>query len=487
MMRKYTIGIVGGGAAGALAAVALLRRSKFAHAIIIEPRAQLGRGVAYSTDCPLHLLNVPAAKMSAFQDQPDHFSQWLREHIGPPYNATSFVPRAIYGDYLDMTIREAQSQAGSRLRHIRALALDLHLDEAGVRIACSNGKTIDADALILATGNAAPAKLPHISSEARLSPRFFTSVWDTGATDPGAPDEEVLLLGTGLTALDAVLGLRHNGHRGTIHMVSRRGLLPHEHRALNAPFSACPKADTLSVLFKTVRAMVRDAQSVAGNWRSAIDGIRPRTNALWQALSLADQRRFLRHALPYWNVHRHRMAPQAAKTIAELMAQNILRILAGRICEITLNDDALRVPILLRGSAKTQTLHVGRVINCSGPELDCRKVANPLVESLLSQGLIAPHPLNVGIQTSSEGALIGADRTASNRLFAIGPARYGTLIETIAIPEIRVQAYNLAETMLGIPATQSVVNVERRSVPAVLTYADLATNALAEPYYAFGI
>jgi uncharacterized NAD(P)/FAD-binding protein YdhS len=444
-MRSFTVAIAGGGASGTLAAAAIVKRSPSARVVIVEPRESLGRGVAYSTDCPLHLLNVPAGKISAYPDEPDHFVRWLAANVPEPrYGPGSFVARSLYGDYLNAIAVEAQASAPYRWRHVKAFALDVRADDEAVHVGCSNGDTIHADALILASGNASPAAWPHVSCAVRNSQRFFNSAWDAGATVPGSPDETVLLLGTGLTAVDAVLGLRYNGHRGTVIMVSRRGLLPHEHRVFDTPPSACPEADTVTELLDSVRAIVRDAPP-GGNWRSVVDNVRPRTNALWKALSLEEQRRFLRHALPYWNVHRHRIPPESAKAIAELMAAGDLQMLAGRTGEIEAAGDGLRVPVKLRGSARTRTIAAGRVINCSGPQHDFRKLSNPLIRNMLEQGLMVPYPLNIGVRVAENGALVAADGSASHRLFSIGPARYGTLIETTAIPEIRVQARELAE------------------------------------------
>jgi uncharacterized NAD(P)/FAD-binding protein YdhS len=444
-MPNFTVAIVGGGASGTLAASLLVKRSEAANVVIIDPCEQLGRGVAYATDCSRHVLNVPAGNMSALPFAPDHFVRWLAAKVEAPYGPTSFVPRSLYGDYLSGIATEAQAAAPDRWRHVRTFALEVRQEHDGVRVTCSNGDTIQADSLVVASGNASPAAWSNVSLEAQRSRRFFNSAWDQGAIAPGSPDETVLLLGMGLTAVDAVFGLRSSGHRGTIYMVSRRGLLPHEHRVFDAPPSRFPEAHTVSELLDAVRTLVRDAQVPGGNWRAVIDDVRPHTNARWKALSLEEQQRFFRHALPYWNVHRHRIAPESAKDIAELLASGALRILAGRTGEITANGDVLRVPIKLRGSAEVSTVDAGRVINCSGPQHDFRKLSNPLIRSLLAQGLMVPNPLGIGVRVAESGALVGADGTPSSRLFAIGPARFGTLIETTAIPEIRQQAHELAE------------------------------------------
>jgi uncharacterized NAD(P)/FAD-binding protein YdhS len=457
-MRDRTIVIAGGGASGTILGAALVRRSESTRVVIVEPRDRLGAGVAYSTACIAHLLNVPAAGMTAFPDEPAHFSSWLRENGYDRYGARAFVPRPVYAEYLSAIATQTQLEAGSRWRHVRALATDVEVLPSGVRVTCSSGETIEADSLVLASGNAAPAAWPRVSSSARESRRFFGSAWDDGALVPGHTGEEVLLLGTGLTAVDAVLGLRHNGHRGVISMVSRRGLLPHEHRLFDTPPAACPDAQTARDLIGSVRARARESTDATRNWRPAVDGVRPSTNALWQALTLADQRQFVRHVMPYWNVHRHRMAPEVAKTLAEMIARDALRMLAGRTGEIVETGDGLRVPIRLRGSGESIGVDAGRVINCSGPQHDFRKLTNPLIQRLLAQGLMAPYPLNIGVQVAHDGALVGADGEPSNRLYTIGPVRFGALIETTAIPEVRVQARDLAELLTQEAAeTSSVV------------------------------
>ena len=442
-----TVAIVGGGASGTLLASLLVTRSKATSVVIIDPCEHLGRGVAYATDCMHHTLNVPAGKISALTTDRDHFVRWLAANFGDTYDPSSFVPRSLYGDYLGDITSEARAAEPDRWRHVRASAREVREEHDGVYVTCSNGEVVEADRLVLATGNAAPAAWPNMSPEARHSRRYFGSTWEPGALAPTSAGETVVLLGTGLTAIDAVFGLRDNGHRGPTYMVSRRGLLPQEHRASNASAANVPAANTVSELFDAVRGLVRDAQRSGEDWRGVVDAMRPHTNALWKALPVREQRRFLRHALPYWNVHRHRMPPQASEDIADSIASKTLRVLAGRTGEITTNGDALRVPIKVRGSAETLTIEAGRLINCSGPEQNVRKLANAFVQSLLAQGLMVPNALGIGARVAEDGALARADGTASTRLFAIGPARFGTLIETTGMREIREQAQELAELL----------------------------------------
>lgn len=448
LVSRLTVAIVGGGASGALLATELVRRSPHVRAVVIDPAERLGLGMAYATRCPAHLLNVPASRMSALADDPGHFTAWLAERYAGTYGPRSFVPRTVYGEYLVDVVEAARRDAGDRFEHVRASALALASAESGPAVACSGGVTVRGDVLVVASGNSLPARWPGFDAEDAGHGAFFASAWAPQALIPADPAETVLILGTGLTAVDAILGLRHAGHRGVIFMVSRRGLIPNEHRFFDAPPPAAPEAQTMTDLFAAVRSAARESFAGSLDWRVAVDSLRPRTNALWQALTLEEQRRFVRHAMPYWNVHRHRMAPEVAAALADLTATGRLLMLAGTTRSVVANGGRFDIGIDLRGGRGRVQLEVDRVINCSGPEHDVRRLDNPLLADLLAQGLLVPHALGIGVDVAPDGALRGRDGVPSNRIYTLGPIRYGTLIETTAIPEIRDQVRELASLLL---------------------------------------
>ena len=436
--------IAGGGASGLLLAHALLRSG--ASVTIVEPRDKLGAGLAYSTTCPLHLLNAPAGKMSAIADEPDHFLAWLAER-GIAAEPTAFIARTIYGDYLRAIASDLHVTARERFTHVQSRAIDARADADGVSVTCADGTHVRGSALVVAVGNAKPSRWAGLTDDVLASPRFFRSAWNESATVSADPSESVVLLGTGLTAVDAVLALRENGHRGEITMLSRRGLLPHEHRIFDRPPATAPEATSV----RDVISIVRRRSGTSGHdWRMTVDALRSETNARWNALSLPEQRRLVRHLLPYWNVHRHRMAPEVAKHITELLASGSLRMIAGRSGTLAVTAGAIEVPVTLRGSRDRITLSAGRVINCSGPEHDVRKRKNPLIRQLITRGDMVPHPLGIGARIARDGAFLNAAGTPSDRFFALGPVRFGTLIETTAIPEIRAQAADLASVLAAL-------------------------------------
>ena len=452
MTPKTTVLIVGGGASSTLVAANLLRRSRDILVIVIEPRAELGRGMAYSTTCPKHLLNVPAARMSAFPDDPGHFLRWLWRN-GFDFSDSSFVPRMTYGDYLQAVLKEARNEASDvRFQHIRCEATSLLASHNRVQIRLNDGNHVEGDALVLALGNAAPAPWPHLTREVADSGRFFGITWQPEALQPSDPNEPVMLLGTGLTAIDALLALRHNGHCGPVHMTSRRGLLPHAHRLFAYAPIPCTPASSARELVRNMRATAADAEILYNNWRIAVDGVRPQTNQLWQSFSSRDQSRFLRHVRPFWDVHRHRMAPEIAVAVQNELASGSLTVSAGRTGRITVSRGGLSVELQSRASHAVENIEAGRIVNCTGPEANLQRLPNPLIQDMLKQQLIQPHPLRTGALVNNDGALMARDGQASQAIYTIGPLRMGTLIETVAMPEIRQQASDLASLFIGSPA-----------------------------------
>jgi uncharacterized NAD(P)/FAD-binding protein YdhS len=126
-----------------------------------------------------------------------------------------------------------------------------------------------------------------------------------------------------------------------------------------------------------------------------------------------------------------------------------VRLHAGRITAYHETENAVAVTYRERKTGEVKQLNVDRVFNCSGPEADCRKLASPLLHDLMRQNLIRPDQVFLGLDTADDGALIGSDGKASDFLYTVGPTRKGSLWETIAVPEIRVQVSALASLLTG--------------------------------------
>ncbi|MBF5045814.1 hydroxyacylglutathione hydrolase [Aggregicoccus sp. 17bor-14] len=446
----FDLAIIGAGASGTLLAAALLRTARTPlQVLLLEQSGRFGRGPAYSTTELQHLLNVPAGKMSALADDPEHFLRWLRTQA-PDTRPTDFVPRARYALYLDAVLAEARAKAapGVQLTQRHAQVRGLQPGAGGVTVQLEEGGSVRAARAVLALGNFPPAALAVPDGGLYASERYVALPWESGGLEAVAPEESVLLLGSGLTAVDVALSLQARGHTGPVHALSRHGLLPQVHRAGVAPHTFAPGALRARALLREVRAEVRRVEAAGGDWRAVVDALRPHTVPLWQRLATADKRRFLRHLRAYWEVHRHRMAPEVGRAIAELLAGGQLRIHAAHVQAFALEADGVRVTLRRRGGPGVQHLHVQRVLNCTGPASPLAQPKGTLVGDLLAGGLARADALRLGLDTR-EGALVDAQGKPSSVLFALGGVRRPELWESTAIPEIRTQAQALAQHLLA--------------------------------------
>ncbi|MCU0523554.1 MAG: FAD/NAD(P)-binding protein [Elainella sp. Prado103] len=483
-LQAPTIGIIGGGFCGTMVAVHLLRQATTrVHIKLIDRQFALGRGVAYGTPLDAHLLNVPAGKMSAFPDRylQSHFLDWLHSlpyaafTFSEPITAQSFVPRKLYGQYLQAILQEAihQSHPQVTFEHIRAEAKAIQRLAEDIVIQLSPDRLVSVDRVVLALGNFPPADpfgpvLPFHDSH-----RYIGNPWAPGALQQVDPTQPVLLIGSGLSMVDWAIGLYQQGFSQPIQVISRRGLLPYGHqlpyrpqpsRTPNLPQSEGSnpalepyKLDPLAIveleqlrsvrrLMAWIRQTIWQAEQEGYNWRSVIDLLRPHTATIWQTLPLAERRRFLRHVRPYWEIHRHRMAPKINRTLEQLQESGQLQIRAGRIQYYQKQTDGVEVWVRLRQGG-LQSLQVGTIVNCTGSECNYRKLRQPLIKQLLQAGLVQPDPLGLGLKVAANGALIQADQRASSWLFTLGAAQKGSLWETTAVPELRQQAVTLAQAL----------------------------------------
>ena len=467
-----TIAILGAGFSGSLVAAHLLKTANRPLTIkLVERHPQVGRGVAYSTQNPRHLLNVSAGNMSAFPDDPSHLLRWLSYNrsalagfFPDGFDASSFIPRAVFRLYLQSILEEAEASAPStlRLERIQGEAVDIVPQGTGVQVALATGEPITADRLVLALGNA-PSGLPANSSH------YLRYAWSWDALDGLGADDPVLLVGTGLTMVDMVISLYSRGHRGPIVALSRRGLapLPH-HLAQPYPNFLIPETAPVTVrsLVRRLRQEVNTAQAYGQDWRGVVDALRPITQDLWQRLSQPERRRFLRHLTSYWDVHRHRIAPEIGAVIQSLRDVGQLQIVAGRIVTYEPGPEGVSVTYRPRRTHNTQALTVSRVIQCTGAQLDYRTSSHPLITRLRDQALIRPCSLGLGLDTTADGTVLDGQGQRSAWLYTLGTPRKGQLWETIAVPELRHQAQALASTLLqSLPIQVRPVPTRLYAVP----------------------
>jgi uncharacterized NAD(P)/FAD-binding protein YdhS len=445
------VAIIGGGAAGTFTAVHLLRTGRPLRLAIVERTDRLGRGIAYGTTNPRHLMNVPASGMGGLAGRPGHLVEWCAAQ-GEPVEGTAFVSRPLFGRYLVALLRDAIAAAAIPPLELRDEAVAVSPSAGRLRVRLASGGEIDAGRVVLATGTPPAADLPlPAGSWPRDPARYLTDPWAPGALEALAGDD-ILLLGTGLTTVDVALRLTELRPAARLVAVSRTGLLPVTHRwpegAIEIDYRPPQPGATLREQARAFRAAVAAVRPLGADMRDVVDAMRPHTQAIWQGLPDADRRRFLRRYARYWLIHRSRMAPAASGWVQELRDEGRLRIVAAAIASA--GDDRGRPAVGLRprGGGAVETLRVDAIVNCAGPADSPFTGDSPLYRSLLEAGLARPHPLGLGLDTGPGGAVLGADGRPSGTLYTIGWLRRGELWESLAIPELRDQAGELAAELV---------------------------------------
>jgi uncharacterized NAD(P)/FAD-binding protein YdhS len=400
---------------------------------LIEGSDRAGRGVAYSTTEPAHLLNVRAEGMSAWAGEPDHFAQRFAAEGGDP---RGFAQRRLFGGYLLEILDEAVASGGVTIVH--GAAIGAERADGLWRLQLEDGSTIHAAAIALATGNQEPEALRAFSG---IGERFIANPWGAEAraavNELAADDGNALIIGTGLTMVDLVLSLDAAGFGGEIVAVSRRGLIPRAHADYTpVPVEAheIPRGRVRSIL----RWLRRRAAEIG--WRAALDSLRPHSHSLWQGLDASEQQRFLRHARPWWDVHRHRIAPEVAAVVQRLASQGRLRVMAARIVAAREIHDAIEVDLRRRGEDGTKSMSFAYAFNCTGPLHAVERTRDPLLRTLFDRRAVRPDHLGIGLEVD-ESSRVG------ERLWALGPLTKGRFWEIIAVPDIREQAAIVADSI----------------------------------------
>jgi uncharacterized NAD(P)/FAD-binding protein YdhS len=472
------VAIIGGGFSGALVLANLVRLTDGALTIDwFEPSGRFGTGVAYGTTDNVHRLNVRADRMGAFAKAPDGFYHWLQTEAGQdalhrlwPGNDVapdSYVPRVVYGAYIQAIVADAMEAA--RTKDIRIHCYPVAVDDIVLKGDTTHQLQLQfesedtrhqltVDAAVLATGNLPPRSHGFQRGLVTDKINYIDDVWNApkGHLFPEhvgelSPDTDIVIVGTGLTMVDTVLTLRQHGYKGKMTAISRSGLIPAAHRNVK-PYPAwewvhspiyAPR--TAFGLLVRLRQEIRKAEAEGYSWHSVIDSLRPVTQTLWRQLETQEKRRFLRRLATFWNVHRHRMAASLHQTLRDLQQSATLTILAGKIYYIGSDKDGLTVAYRKRGTNRVETLRPALVLNCTGPEVDIAASDHDLLKRLRDRELITVGPLRAGIEMTEHGTAKGK---AADALFPIGTLLVGELLECTAVLELRQQAAQVAGDVL---------------------------------------
>lgn len=440
------VAIVGAGAAGVMTAVRLIELAGLegcpVEVHLFDPDPVTGRGIAYGTRDPHHLMNTPATRVSAHPDDPEHFRRWLcaRSHDA---GTQPYAPRSLYGHYLADLLDETACHGGpAELRRCHRRVGRLETSGADLWVVLDEGTRLRFDAAVLAVGVGCPG-LEWVPAELAGDPRFVPDPWAPGALSRIPDGTDVLIVGTGLTMVDVASSLL-DGNSRRVHAISRHGLLPAAHADPGRAPAATPTLPHGSLGLDAVRRGVlrhlASSRRRHGDWRPGMDALRPVTSVLWRQLPPADRIRFLRTDLRLWDTHRHRMPPPSAVAISNHLAAGRLHVTASTVAGVT-SGELLHVRL-----TDGRVAVVSAVVNCTGPGGEL--TVDPLIAGLLSSGVASRDRTGLGLRTTDEGRLVGSAGRPDAPVWTLGALRRGELLETTAMPEIRVQAAHVAAALL---------------------------------------
>lgn len=490
--KRTNVAVIGGGFSGAMVVAQIVKQCEGSITIDwFDTKDTNGCGIAYATDDVAHLLNVPACRMSAFPDKKEDLLEWLESRDGrkatdavcpgQSFGPDSFVPRKLYGVYVQHIVRQALRQAEKKyidIRQINARVVNAETDddESIILTVQQDGinHRVEAETVVLATGNLPPRRFNFQTGMIGTKTGYVEHVWQTQPdhlfpqrVNELSADDEIVIIGTGLTMVDTVLTLRSRGYKGTITAISRHGILPTAHAHVK-PYPAWswvsqPESAPRNALGLLIglRNEIKRAEAEGYDWRSVIDSLRPVTQKLWKQLSLHERRKFMRQLFTLWNVHRHRMAPEIHAQLKSMQQSGSLKVISAAIYYVGTDDDGLTVAYRRRGANRMETIRSPLVINCTGPTHDVASSGHQLLRNMRDNELITVGPLRVGIETALDGSAKG---TAQARIFPIGSLLIGELLECTAVPELREQAHRVAESV--VQRCQS--GVERRKISSLL-------------------
>jgi uncharacterized NAD(P)/FAD-binding protein YdhS len=455
--RSRTIVIIGGGFCGTVLAANLLRSPAGTptRIVLVERRAQLGRGVAYASSTFPFLLNVPAGRMSASSDDPSQLISFARSRI-PDVDADTYLPRQLYGEYLHHMLSEAVQAAPRQVQfeHVHDEGTAIRpIERTGPVIIDAGRRRWLADQVVFACGDP-PSVCRAYATEVAAHPAYVRDPHEGECIRRS--DKAVLLIGTGLTMVDVAVAAVANNPSVRLIALSRHGLLPAAQTAaaapvLNAGLDLHSHFDRSSLrqLFAGVRSLTQIVERRGGDWREVFMRMRDVAPGLWRNLSDVERGRFMRHARVYWDVHRHRMPPAVAEQIASLQRSGQLQLHAGCIQQLCADNHRIAALWRPRGRFDTQELWIDRVVDCSGADRRLASTTDLLLRHLLDTGLASPDAQGLGVRTGKHGALVNSDGQSDARLFYLGPMLRADHWEATAVGELRAHAEKLAAVLSG--------------------------------------
>jgi len=470
--------IVGGGFTGASVAVQLVRASPVAiKATIVEPRLSVGAGLAYSTDDQDHRLNAPMEGHILDPSDPSALQRWCRKYDvaendrgAVASDGSLFLRRKDFGAFVSETVQShARSATGSTIRHLRDMATDASPRAGAVDVRTRDGRLLTSELLVVATGNAMPRLPAEFAEDMSGSSAVVAVPTDLGRIHQIPKSARVLLIGSGLTALDVLSTMLKSGHHGVITAISRRGLRPHANR----PMITAPEFDitralldrvdgpvasfireagtppTTLALLRALRSQIRAVESTGDSWHTAFDELRDVVWQVWPTLPASEKKRFMKHLRSWWDVHRFRCPPQNDVIVRDAERNGRVAFRAARLHSVAEEADSrIRVVLRGRGLLSLQTAYFDAVINCTGIDAAAGVRSNPFLASLYRAGSIRADESGFGFAVDAGCRPIGQDRGANDSIRIFGPPNAGTFGDSFGAIFIAAQIRRALPNML---------------------------------------
>lgn len=460
-----TIAIIGGGFTGAAVALHLVERfpPDEARIIVFEPRERLGAGLAYDTADPVHRINVPAARMSIYPDDPEDFSRWLEQteelKADPQAFTAEGVPfprRQAFGLYI--AARLAPFVASGAVEHWRSTAVEANQVDGLWTIRTGDGRQVQAHGVVLAVSHPAPS-LPASLRAIENHPGLVADATRPNALAKVSPQARVLVVGNGLTAADVIASMKERGHRGSILSISRRGLRSRGHPSIEQSVTldlTTTPSQRASHLLNRIRRTVREANAAGLTWHPVLDAVRAQGQEIWKSLPVSERRRIARHIRPFWDVHRFRIAPQVEKALDDAIADGSLTVKAASLRGAEAVGDAIRVILKERGSTEPGSQDFDTVIVTTGPAHGGILQSQPLLASLAAKGRLALCPTGLGLLCDRQSRALAVTGGADDTLLIAGPLARGTFGELMGLPQVSEHALFIAEKTANLIETRQL-------------------------------
>lgn len=438
MRDKSRLVIIGDGFAAAVTATHLLRQGIAADSLTIIGPGSLGKGNAYGCVSPFFRLNVREDLPIVFSEDPLHFARWAKANIDDPEAKTSagfFYRRADYGRYVAELI--AAEVGFDQIQRIPSKVSRLSQESSHLwRLDIADGGIFYAEKVVIATGNSPPTWPCPIKTKQgeQAASQLIENPWTGRYLTAIGAEEHVVLLGGGLTALDAIYALAAQGHRGLITIVGPRPLFPPtQAQWIRKKQPHWPEKLSPAKLVRFMRQYLPSAPTTSSEWQCAWEELRPNLNAIWQQFTPHQRQSLFKRLGWAWSLYRFRASPQTIKAYEQLKANHQVQFVVGRAKQVECVEDAITVQL-----NNGQDIQADRIVNCTGVGADI------FLNKLIADAIAISDPLGQAIGVNTKLNVIKPNLQAWNNLWMLGPATMGSLGDVIAASAISKQAEELA-------------------------------------------